>query len=496
MCSTACVAQTNQYMKVILSKKTGKEVSSYSEGYGTVYDPDSKKQGIVDSLGTITFESPYKGSILHAFKNRFILYSEVGSKRKSAIIDEKGNELIPLDDQEFDTPWWSKERIIASKQGNEAVFDYNGKEIISYSDKIRFSGKNRFFVLKDKKWFLYDFNGKQISDREFKEYYSFEEGRALITNEDNQYEIIGIDGQTLHKFSKQVVDINAYPYLITKNKTTGKYGLIDAEENIIADEVFKEITPEYFGKKEYIYLTKNNKTTVFNKKDRQLYPNSFIHLNPLFGNLFSTYNEKSKKSGIIDLQGNIISPQEYDYIRSFSISGRNFIYLKKGNEEKLLDKDLKNVVGEGINIIGFYPESLIVLKEGKYYRFSALDQSMTELRNISLIKDEDADYFSFLNEYSKPLVCKNSEGFYGILDGKGTEIVPFIYEDIITFGNAENEIVVKKEGKYGVSNFQNELLKEIVYDQFLWQKEVLKLDKNKKPDFIYFTRFKNNAVRL
>ena len=320
-------------MKVILSKKTGKEVSSYSEGYGTLYDPDSKKQGIVDSLGTITFESPYKGSILHAFKNRFILYSETGSKRKAAIIDEKGNELIPLDDQEFDTPWWSKERIIASKHGNEAVFDYNGKEIIPYSDKIRFSGKNRFFVLKDKKWFLYDFNGKQISDREFKEYYSFEEGRALITNEDNQYEIIGIDGQTLHKFSKQVVDINAYPYLITKNKATGKYGLIDAEENIIADEVFKEITPEYFGKKEYIYLVKNNKTTVFYKKDRQLYPNSFIYLNPLFGNLFSTYNEKSKKSGIIDLQGNIISPQEYDYIRSFSISGRNFIYLKKGDEE-------------------------------------------------------------------------------------------------------------------------------------------------------------------
>jgi hypothetical protein len=94
------------------------------------------------------------------------------------------------------------------------------------------------------------------------------------------------------------------------------------------------------------------------------------------------------------------------------------------------------------------------LKEGKYYRFSALDQSMTELRNISLIKDEDADYFSFLNEYSKPLVCKNSEGFYGILDGKGTEIVPFIYEDIITFGNAENEIVVKKKVSTGFLTFR------------------------------------------
>ncbi|RXM54738.1 hypothetical protein, partial [Chryseobacterium sp. CH1] len=56
-----CTAQTNQYMKVILSKKTTKEVSSYSEGYGTFYDAGYKKPGIVDSLGTITFESPYKG---------------------------------------------------------------------------------------------------------------------------------------------------------------------------------------------------------------------------------------------------------------------------------------------------------------------------------------------------------------------------------------------------------------------------------------------------
>lgn len=144
MCSAVCAGQTNQYMKVILSKKTGKEVSSYSDGYGVTYDPDSKKQGIVDSLGNITFESLYKAGILHAFKNRFILYAETGNKRKSAVIDEKGKELIPLDVQEFDTPWWSKERIIASVSGKEVLYDYNGKEIIPVSDKIRFSGKNRF----------------------------------------------------------------------------------------------------------------------------------------------------------------------------------------------------------------------------------------------------------------------------------------------------------------------------------------------------------------
>ena len=447
-------------------------------------------------MGNITFESPYKGSILHVFKNRFILYSEEGNSRKSAIIDGKGKELIPLDNQEFNTPWWSKECIISSKQDKEAVYDFNGKEIIPYSEKIRFSGKNRFFVLKDKKWFLYDLSGKQLSTREFKEDYNFEDGKALIINDDNENEIIGNNGKTLYKFSKQIVDINAYSYLITRNKSTGKYGLIDTDENVLAEEIFNDITPEYFGKKEYIYLTKNGKTTVFNKKDRKLYAQAFKYLNPLLNNLFSVYNDKVKKTGIVDLQGNIILPQEYDFIKSFTISGKDFIYLKKGDEEQFLDKNLKNIVGEGVQVFGFYPDNLIIGRQDRFYRFSVADQSVSELKNISQIKNEDVEYFNPLNQYSKPLVCKNTGNLYGILDGKGTEIVPFIYEDIITFGNAENEIVVKKEGKFGVSNFQNEPLKEIIYDKYFWQKEVLKLDKSKKTDFIYFTRFKNNSAQL
>ncbi len=483
-------------MKVILSKKTGKEVSSYSEGYGTAYDPRSKKQGIIDSLGNITFESPFRGNVFHIFKNRFILNSEEGNSRKSAVIDEKGNEIIPLDNQEFNTPWWSRERIISSKQNAEAVFDFNGKQIIPYSEKIRFSGKNRFFVLKDNKWFLYDLNGKQLSTREFKEDYNFEEDKALIINEDGESEIIGSNGQTLHIFSQQVISISAYPYLITKNKNTGKYGLIDTDGNTIAEEIFNDITPEYFGRREYIYFSKNGKTTVFSKKDRKLYPLPYQYLNPLPDHYFSAYNEKTKKYGVIDLGGRVIFPQEYDFIRSFTISGKDFIYLKKGSEEKFLDKDLKNIVGDGVHIFGFYPDNLVIGKEGKYYRFSVTDQSLIALKNVTEIKNEDVEYFNPLNQYSKPLVCRNNDNLYGILDGKGTEIVPFVYEDIITFGNAENEIVVKKEGKFGVSNFQNEPLKEIVYDKYFWQKEVLKLDQNKKTDFIYFTRFKNNSTQL
>ncbi|AZA91669.1 Uncharacterised protein [Chryseobacterium nakagawai] len=490
------MAQTNQYTKVLLSKKTGREVSSFSDGFGIAFDPASKKLGIVDATGNITFESSYKGGISHIFKNRFILYSEEENRRKSAIIDEKGNELLPLEDQDFNTPWWSKERIIASRQGKEAVYDYNGKLIIPDSDKIHFAGKEAFFVLKDKKWFLYDFNGKQISDREFKDDYNFENGKALISNEDNQSEIIGSNGQTLHKFSKNVIDINAYPYLITQNKTTGKYGLIDAQDNIIADEIYSDITPEYFGKKEYIYLRKSNKTTVFYKKDQKFYPNNFKYLYPLSNHLFRVYSDKSDQSGIVDLQGNIIFPQEYNFIKNFTISGKDFIYLKKGREEKLLDKELKNMLNDGDQIVGFYPENMIIKRQDQYYQFSVMNQSVSTLKDVKLIKNQDVEYFNILNEYSKPLVCMNNANLYGILDAKGTEIVPFNYEDIIAFENFENEIIVKKEGKYGVLNFQNEPLTEIIYDKYFWMKEVLKLNKDKRTDLIYFTRFRNDVAEL
>jgi hypothetical protein len=198
----------------------------------------------------------------------------------------------------------------------------------------------------------------------------------------------------------------------------------------------------------------------------------------------------------VNLQGDIIAPQEYDFIQSFSISGKDFIYLKKGNEDKFLDKDLKNILEENTRIIAFYPDQLIIKKQNSYYRFSVLDKSVSVLKDIDFIKEQEPDFFNIFNLYSKPVVCRNSNNLYGIINEKGKEIVPFIYDDIIVFENSENEIVVKKQDKYGVVNFQNEPLKDVIYDKYYWQKEVLKLEKDKKTDILYFTRFKNSGSRL
>lgn len=491
------MAQTTQYTKILLSKKTGKEVNSYSKGYGTAYDAKSKTYSIVDSLGNTTYEASPRERVSHIVKNRFILSSEESGRLiETAVIDEKGNQMIPADDQSFNMPWLSNEWIISSKQGKDAVYDYNGKQIIAYSDRIRLAGKKRFFVLKEGQWFLYDFQGKQLSSRGFKKDYDFEGERALIINEDGQSEIIGTEGQTLHLFSKQVTNIHSYPYLITKNQSTGKYGIIDTDENVLAEEIFDGAVPEYFSGQNYIYLKKKGKTTVFNKKEKKLYPNNFKDLVPLTKDLFSFYSNTSKKRGMVSLLGETVVSPEYDFIQNFNISGQDFIYLKKGKEEQFLDKNLQNILGADLRVIAFYPGFLIVKKEDAYYSFSVSDRSLAVLKDIVFIKEQEPDFYNILNLYSKPVVCKNSSNLYGILNENGKEIVPFAYDDIIVFENSENEIIVKKDGKYGVINFQNEPLKEIMYDKYVWQKEVLKLDKDRKTDVIYFTRFKNIGSRL
>jgi hypothetical protein len=104
--SSVCIGQTDQYKQILLSKKIGREVRSYSKGYGLIIESKSGKTGIVDSLGTVTFDYPYKSEISRLWKNRFVMKTN----GKTALIDEKGNQLIALDSFKFRT--WEKKRQI------------------------------------------------------------------------------------------------------------------------------------------------------------------------------------------------------------------------------------------------------------------------------------------------------------------------------------------------------------------------------------------------
>ncbi|MEN4759725.1 WG repeat-containing protein [Chryseobacterium sp. C39-AII1] len=480
--SSVCLGQTDQYKQILLSKKLGKEVRSYSKGYGLIIDVVAEKTSIVDSLGVITFDSPEKNEISHLFKNRFILKIKDGERKdKIALIDGKGKELIPLDNQKLDVSWSINERIIASKEGKESVFDYNGKQVIPYSEKIKFAGQNRFFVKNEDGWYIYDADGKKVSDKKFEKNLYFYKNRVYISTGPKQGEIVDNNGQVLNTISHSEVDnIGSYPFLITKSKGN-KYGIIDAEENPITEEIYDE---SFLGTK-YIYLIKKDKLSIFSKETKQLYPTEFSYVKSLFNNMFTTQKTlKSPKVAVININGEIVIPKEYDSIEGIKISGENFVYLTKGGEQRFLDKDLKDVLEPGFQIERILPNTLILMREGVFYTYSVKDKKYEELKNIVSLKENGVFYYT--ETIYPAIVAQNSNGLFGILDEKGKEIIPFQYDDIFTFVS-ENEIVVKKGDKFGVTNYENEPLKEVIYDKYSVDKQGIKLTAGQTTDYLFFT---------
>lgn len=477
--SSVCLGQTDQYKQILLTKKLGKEVHSYSKGYGMITDSKTGKTGIVDSLGNIIFDSPFKSEISHLWKNRFILKGKAGnSNGKTALIDEKGKELLPLENFKFRT-WENKDRMIYSKQGKDCVYDFNGKQIIPFSEKIVFASESRLFVKNEGVWLIYDFDGKKISDREFSDDLRFYKGRTFLAKGEKSGEIIDNNGKTVSTISNHNIDnINAFPYLVTLDTAKNKYGIVDDKENVISDEIYEQA----FVGREYIYLTKDDKVSIFSKKEGKVYDLDYHYVNPLFNGLFKTsQDQKNLKTAVVRLNGEVVFPKEYDRVEGLSIAGEKYLYLRKDDEETLLDKNLKSVLNDDYEIEKIFPNTLILRKEDTHYKFSPKDGKYKELKGFKEMK---------ISELYPMLVGKSIDNFYGVLDEDGNEVVPFIYDDITTFLGS-NEFVVKKDNKFGVTNHKNEPLTEVIFDKYFPDKKGIKLTKGKDTEFIYFTEQKD-----
>jgi len=473
--SSVCLGQTDQYKQILLTRKLGKEVRSYSKGYGIFTDAKTGKAGIVDSLGNITFNYPAKSEISPLWKNRFVLKAKAGKANgKTAIIDAGGKEVIPMNLFKFRT-WENKDRLIYTGQGKDIVYDFNGQQIIPFSEKIVFGSENRFFVKNNGVWVIYDFNGRKVSDREFTDDLRFYKGRTYLTKGERSGEVVDNNGITISTISNHNVDnINAFPYLITLDASKERYGIIDEKEKVIADEIYDQA----FVGREYIYLTKDDRVSIFSKKEGKLYNLDYHYVNPLFNGLFKTSQDQTNpKTAVVRLNGETVFPKEYDRVEGLTISGEKYLYLRKDDEEKILNKDLKNILNNGYGIEKIFPNALILNRDGIYYTFSPKTGLYKELKTLKEVRE---------SELYPALVGKNSDDLYGMMDENGNEIVPFVYDDITTFLGA-NEFVVKKGSKFGVTNPQNEPLTEIIYDKFLHDKKGIRLTKGKESEFIYFT---------
>ncbi len=322
---------------------------------------------------------------------------------------------------------------------------------------------------------------------------------------DNKIGYLNRNGKTAINFIYGGYE-NFYEDGVVVQKRNNKDVLLDTlgHEIINANHSYQSIK-ENFPRDHYLWIKKNGKFAFFDTKGKQLTPFEFDEMYP--ANLCDykpnqwfckelqwflndiLVVEKDNQFAIINTQMQHIVPfGEYEWI---SPQNKNGIFIVKQNGKYgLLNYELKLIQPIEYNEISNTPAkvheqnypSFLAQKANKYFILDTLGQWIDKIEydNVQKLKANFylADYqgkqvrldrngivlqdkFTFVRDGRMGIVVRR-DSLYALVWKDGTEILPFIYEDIIEehFGN----IYVKKNGKWGVVDDENEQLVECKYD--------------------------------
>jgi len=422
----------------------------------------------------------------------------------SGLIDAKGKEILPL-------------KFYKIKQENAGYLLALGDEIrvLRYGDVVN---KNK------KRWSLYDSLGRKILTRQYKTIRSFSEGLAAVQNDENLWGFVDEKGNVVIEPSyRYAADFkNGYTLVKEQGARENDYRLIDRSERSFftgkeaqlyylgvicyrtcADSI-REGEPEtelhyglppsrydryipaedgyirvkngsYTGVllpsgkeavqayQDTVYKASSDTFFLYKRKNGLIgysdkYGNTAMYLTDRFEQVqplqegFSRF-KKDGLYGFIDPYGNVHIAPKYTATGEFH-DGMAAVFLK--GKWGFIDK------AENLNVQPYY-------KEVKHFR-----NGFAPVKNIKnkwsfIDKEGKPVNTTFYDEFvetknEKYLVQKNKR--WGITYSNGKEILSPKYEFIEEL--APNILKVKKDGKYGVMDFQENIVLYYQYDDVIY----------------------------
>jgi hypothetical protein len=434
---------------------------------------------------------------------------------KTGFINRKGETAIPFtyDDVNGFNDCGVSEVIQNNKWG---CINMKGETVIPliYSNIDSHNKDSLFFALKDDKWAIFDHFGKQKSDFIYDEIYGTSKNTdyfndkylfngLLLVRKGNQYHYLNRDLEIvtdLGYFSK-AEPISEYGHAIVKK---GKYyGIINTKAEIVVPSIYPKIehpSMEFQGFYDEFYIYKNGKVGLLNREAKPItdisyssFKNNFSYKN---GKYFKLYvAKKDKKCGLIDLNGNIIAPIEYDEIGEFesnscAIAKKNGLYgiinnkgqvrvpseyssittyhfdknyvVKKNGKYGIINKEtLKKIIPleyDKLEVSNFDQTRFIAKKNGK---FGIID------KNLKIIIPFEYDKISNLVDHGPEEHIVEKNGKEGLISRDGKIVIPPVYDKI--YVDKSSLIKVKNDGVYGTINWKNKIVNPIEYEQILWE---------------------------
>ena len=405
----------------------------------------------------------------------------ISKNNKWAFIDKNGNVLTEFKYTKVYLP--TKNIFCVQKDDKYGFVNEKGEEITDfiYDKPSEFFDENYAYVIKDDKYGIINSKGELVIDCKYEQCF-YSEQTFLFKIGEGKYEFTDLDGNSLYSFEAD--NVSMYNKGIAAIERSGKYGYIDKTGQTVIEFEYDKVgflsddTLVAYKKENDELLFLDEKGNVIRTLNAENIGYKEASVEDIIG--YTTVGVIVKKDdlcGILNLDGEKIVDFEYDEIGSFSKDG----YAKVKKDDKY----------------GFIDENGNVVIEPKYDEASNLNDGIASVKyddtwylidkNENLVVNYKYDY-DYVSNYMNDIAIVMKDYKFGFLNKNGELIIGKLsntidIEDIKSFTDSMYT-EIKKNGKWGITDVNGNILIECKYDYLSLNKDRIEATLNGKKGII------------
>ena len=243
--------------------------------------------------------------------------------------------------------------------------------------------------------------------------------------------------------------IGLYP-----REENGKWGFENAEEELICDYIYEEIKP--YNTAGLAAVKKDGKWGFIDQNGKEVIPCQYEDLK-LFTNQGCAAFCQNGKWGYLNKNGEVIVEPSYEEAGDFGSNG--LAAVKKDGKWGYINEKGETVIAPKYDAATIFTENglAIVEKEGKQYWINESDM---------LLKMETGGELCGVGKGGEVILLV--DGKYGLVNYEGEILAECMYDSMESIPGWEGLYKVGKDGKFGCIDKKGEIMLEIEYEDFIY----------------------------
>lgn len=474
----------------VISKKEQAKINLANRRYNPGVKQEGDKFGISDEKGEWLVPPIYDEITRKDYSYHIVKNGKVGvlDKHREFLIEPQYEEIRYRRYYNF---------IKAKKNGKWGIISQNNETLVPFEyERIEGLTLNRIKIYDGEYWSLVNEKGKKVIDDSFSDIFlsnNFQIKNLIYVGQLYRSGIIDFDGNYILPIKFQSVRPS-----ISKNlpqdipelfpvKLNDKWGYAKKGGEIVIPCQFEDIS--HFNK-EIALIKKNKRFFPIDKKGNILTEKGYVGFKGFndYSPLAIVYNENIKY-GAINQKGEETIPVIYDEVKTATL-GRRFYQVKLKDKYGILDHNgkikipIQSETPFGNIHLGIQYNHHSSLKglDGKLLLSGSYDNAKTYYKNYYIIrKDNKLGIIDILTEdIVLPIEYDKISGHYqncsmdffivqkgtnvGLVNKSNQLIFPIEYDAIFMLPHL-NSVVIKKDQKFALANFEGKLITSFEYEE-------------------------------